>query len=58
MGEQNFILTYVQACTSGKLAFSECGPMWYFLIIVVFLVLAVVVLIALRMRPKAPLAAS
>lgn len=53
MSDQNFILTYLQACISGKLPYSECGPMWHFGVIAVCLVLAVMLLIALRLRPKA-----
>lgn len=53
MGDQNFVLTYVKACTSGKLAFSECEPMWHLFIIAAFLVLAVAALLVLRMRPRA-----
>ena len=52
MDNHNFILTYVQACTSGKLAFSECGPMWYLIAITWFLLLALVVLVALRLCQK------
>jgi len=50
MGIQNFILTYAQACSSGKLALSDCGPFWQCGVIAVLLVSAIAFLIALRMR--------
>jgi hypothetical protein len=53
MGSQNFILSYVQACTSGKLALSECGPVWQLGIIVALLASAITVLILLRLRAYA-----
>jgi maltodextrin utilization protein YvdJ len=53
MGGQNFIVSYIKACTSGKLAFSECGPVWQLFVIAAFLVAAVAVLLVLRMRSRA-----
>jgi H+/Cl- antiporter ClcA len=53
MGGQNFIVSYVQACTSGKLPFSECGPIWQLFVIAAFLVAAIAVLLVLRLRPRA-----
>jgi type VI protein secretion system component VasF len=53
MSDQHFILTYLQACSSGSLPYSECGPVWHFAAIAVCLVLAVMLLIALRLRPMA-----
>lgn len=53
MGDQNFLLTYVQACSSGRLPYSECGPMWHLAVIAVCLVLAIMLLVALRLRPRA-----
>ena len=50
MGGQNFIVTYIQACTSGKLPFSECGPIWQLFVIAAFLVAAIAALLVLRMR--------
>jgi maltodextrin utilization protein YvdJ len=52
MGAQNFIINYIQACTSGKLPFSECGPIWQMFVILAFLVAAIAVLLVLRMRPR------
>jgi hypothetical protein len=54
MGGDNFILTYVQACTSGNLSFSDCGPIWQLGIIAALLVVAAICLIALRIRPREP----
>jgi H+/Cl- antiporter ClcA len=53
MGAQNFIVNYIQACTGGKLPFSECGPIWQMFVILAFLVAAIAVLLVLRMRPRA-----
>jgi hypothetical protein len=52
MGTQNFIVGYIQACTSGRLPFSECGPIWQLFVIAAFLVAAVATLLVLRMRPR------
>lgn len=54
MGGQNFIMNYIQACTSGRLPFSECGPIWQLFVIAAFLVAAVATLLVMRMRPRAP----
>ena len=53
MGSQNFVLTYVQACSSGKLALSECGPAWQIGVIGLLLVSAISVLMFLRIRAYA-----
>jgi maltodextrin utilization protein YvdJ len=53
MSGQNFILSYVSSCASGKLGIAECGPVWQILVIAVFLIVAVVALIVLRLRPRA-----
>ncbi len=50
MGSEHFVITYIQACTSGKLALSECGPIWQLGIIAALLVTALLVLTLLRMR--------
>ena len=49
MGGDNFIMSYVQACTAGKLTFSECGPVWQFTVIAVMLAVAIMFLIFLIM---------
>ena len=48
MGSFGFIVSYLQSCTGGKLAPSDCGPVWQMLVIIVLLVLAISTLIALR----------
>jgi hypothetical protein len=53
MGSQDFLVTYVQACSNGKLALSECGPVWQIGIIAVLLASAIAVLIVLRLRAYA-----
>ncbi|HKA38558.1 MAG TPA: hypothetical protein VKD25_02210 [Burkholderiales bacterium] len=53
MGGQNFIVSYIQACTSGKLPFSECGPIWQLFVIAAFLVAAIAAFLVLRLRPRA-----
>jgi hypothetical protein len=53
MSAQNFIMHYIQACTSGRLPFSECGPIWQLSVIAAFLVAAIATLLVLRMRPRA-----
>jgi len=45
-----FIITYVQACTGGRLPLGECGPIWQLGIIAALLISAIAVLIALRLR--------
>lgn len=52
MGSDNIVLTFVEACTSGKLSFAECGPVWQFGTIAVLLVAAIVFLVMLTMRPQ------
>ena len=53
MGSQDFIVTYVRACASGKLVLSECGPVWQFGVIAVLLAFAITVLIVFRIRAYA-----
>ena len=52
MGGDHFIMSDVQACTAGKLAFSECGPVWQFSVIAVLLTLAITFLIFLVIGPQ------
>ncbi len=54
MDARNFIWEYVSSCISGKLGFSECGPIWQLFLIGVFLLLAVVALLSLKLRSRAP----
>ena len=53
MNDADFVLNYVHACTSGKLAMAECGPIWQMAVIAVFLLLALAVLLVLRLRAGA-----
>lgn len=53
MGGENFVLTYVQACSSGKLPLAECAPVWQLGVIAALLVCAVVLLVTMTMRPSA-----
>ncbi len=52
MGGENFVLTYVQACSTGKLPFAECAPVWQLGIIGALLAAAIVLLVAMTMRPS------
>jgi hypothetical protein len=45
---QKVVTNYIQACTSGQLPLSECGPVWQLAIIAVLLGLAVMTLVAVR----------
>ena len=53
MSNLNFVVTYVQQCTGGKLALTECGPVWQMGVIAVLLVAAVAFLIGLRLHGHA-----
>lgn len=55
MGDTQFVVSYVQACTGGKLPAAECSPMWQLLAIVALLLLAITILVALRLRAGAGL---
>ncbi len=52
MGDENFILIYVQACTGGKLAFADCGPVWQLGIIATLLTIAIMFLVLPRILPQ------
>lgn len=52
MGSANFILSFVQACASGKLSFSECGPFWQLGLIALLLGVVVLILITLITRSE------
>lgn len=52
MNTQDFILAYIESCASGRLNMSECGPIWQLAVIAVFLLVAVIVLAALRLRAR------
>ena len=50
MNNGNFIWSYVQMCSAGKLPLSDCGPVWQIGIIAAILVCAIVFLIVLRIQ--------
>ena len=52
MGNLSFLITYVNSCTSGKLAIADCSVVWQLGVIVLLLVLAVSALIALRLHSR------
>ena len=52
MSNLDFLLSYLNLCTSGKLPLSECGAAWQLLVIVVLLVLAISTLAMLRLRAR------
>lgn len=50
---EHFVVSYVQACGTGKLALSECGAVWQMGVIGLLLVSAIAALLVLRMRDRA-----
>lgn len=52
MGNNLFIMSYVQACAAGNLAFSECSPVWQFAVIAALLTMAIAFLLFLVMGPQ------
>lgn len=52
MNSADFILTYVQMCSSGKLGVSDCGPVWQLSMIGALLLIAIVTLLVLRLRSR------
>jgi hypothetical protein len=52
MGNDNFVLRYVQDCIGGQLTLSDCGPVWQLSVIAVLLAAAILFLILLVMRPQ------
>ena len=52
MGNNNFVLRYVQDCIGGQLTLSDCGPVWQLGVIAVLLAAAILFLILLVMRPQ------
>jgi len=52
MGNDNFVLRYVQDCIGGELTLSDCGPVWQFGVIAVLLTAAILFLLLLVMRPQ------
>lgn len=50
MNNENFILSYVQACSSTQLPIGDCGPVWQLGIIAVLLIMAIGTLAVLGFR--------
>jgi hypothetical protein len=50
---EHFVVSYVQACGTGKLALSECAAVWQMGVIGLLLVSAIAALLVLRMRDRA-----
>ena len=46
------VLELVNACSSGRLALSDCGPVWQLGVIAAFLVVMVATLLVLRLRAR------
>jgi hypothetical protein len=53
MSDENFLISYVQECASGKLAFNDCEPVWQFGVIAFALIASIILLLAL-MTPAKP----
>lgn len=52
MGSDNFIMSYVTACTTGKLTFTDCGPVWQFTVIAMLLAVAIMFLLFVVLSPQ------
>jgi hypothetical protein len=50
MNNENFVIHYVQACTSNQLSLADCGPVWQLGIIATLLVMAIASLLILSIR--------
>lgn len=50
MGNENFILNYVHACSSNQLPLADCGPVWQLAIIAALLFTAVTTLVVINIR--------
>ncbi len=50
MNNENFVLHYVQACSSNQLPIGDCGPVWQLGIIAVLLIMAIGSLVVLSFR--------
>jgi hypothetical protein len=52
MNNLAFVLWYTQRCFDGRLASSDCGPIWHISVIVAFLLAAILALVVLRLRAQ------
>lgn len=50
MNNENFIITYVHACSSNQLPLADGGPVWQLGIIAALLVIAVTSLLVMGLR--------
>jgi hypothetical protein len=50
MNNENFIVSYVHACSSNHLPVADCGPVWQLGIIATLLVMAIISLAILSFR--------
>ena len=50
MNNENFVISYVQACSSNQLPVGDCGPVWQLGIIAVLLIMAISSLAILSFR--------
>lgn len=50
--EKNPILYFTQLCATGKLSIADCSPFWEAIVFVVLLVIAIVILTAVRRRSR------
>jgi hypothetical protein len=57
MGDQGFVLAYVQSCASGALGATECGPIWQLGVIAGLLLVSIATLAILQLRRPQPDAA-
>jgi hypothetical protein len=49
-GPWSFVASYVQACASGAVRISDCGPVWQLGIIAALLLVSIFVLATMRLR--------
>lgn len=50
MNHDNFVISYVHACSSNQLPIADCGPVWQLGIIATLLVMAVTTLAIMSFR--------
>ena len=50
MNQDNFVVSYVHACSSNSLPIADCGPVWQLGIIAALLVMAITTLVVLGLR--------
>ncbi len=50
MNNENFVISYVHACSSNQLPVADCGPVWQLGIIATLLVMAIISLVIMNFR--------